>query len=91
VESRIQQLVMKLEYVESLTLAHPFVKGFEQISYCYSEEVHTVAQGDISDSIKCRKKEDLEGKQGASTVYSTTFYIGLTIEPKQRAYYHQES
>jgi len=86
VESRIRQLVMKLEYVESLTLAHPFVKGFEQVSYCYSdEEVRTVAQGDVSDSIKCRKKEDIEGKEGASNVYSTTFYIGLMIEPKQRA------
>jgi poly(A) polymerase len=85
----IQQLVMQLEYVESLTLAHPFIKGFEQISYCYlEEEVQTVAQGDISDSIECQKNEDLEGKQGASTVYSMTFYIGLMIELKQRAYYH---
>jgi poly(A) polymerase Pap1 len=78
---------MKLEYVDSLTLAHPFVKGFEQVSYCYSdEEVRAVAQGEVSDTIKCRKKEDIEGKEGASTVHSTTFYIGLMIEPKQRAY-----
>ena len=85
VESRIRQLVMKLEYVDSLTLAHPFVKGFDQVSYCLSEEeVRTVAQGEIPDAISKRKREDIEGKEGASPVYSTTFYIGLAIEPKQR-------
>ncbi|KAF8638592.1 hypothetical protein AX17_002133 [Amanita inopinata Kibby_2008] len=84
VESRIRQLVMKLEYVDSLTLAHPFVKGFDQVSYCLSsEEVHAVAQGEITETIMSRKKEDVEGKEGANPVYSTTFYIGLMIEPKQ--------
>ncbi|GJE84860.1 poly-A polymerase [Phanerochaete sordida] len=84
VESRIRQLVMKLEYVDSLTLAHPFVKGFEQITHCMNdEEVRAAAQGDISDAMAKRKKEEIEGKEGASVVYSTTFYIGLAIEPKQ--------
>lgn len=86
VESRIRQLVMKLEYVDSLTLAHPFIKGFEQVSYCLSEEeVRAVAQGEVSDAITKRKREDTEGKEGESPVYSTTFYIGLMIEPKQGA------
>lgn len=86
VESRIRQLVMKLEFVESLALAHPFIKGFEQVSYCLNdEEVRAVAQGEISEAVAKRKKEDIEGKEGASTVYSTTFYIGLAVEPKQRA------
>ncbi|KAJ7639530.1 poly-A polymerase [Roridomyces roridus] len=83
VESRIRQLVMKLEYVDSLTLAHPFIKGFEQTLYCLSdEEVHQVAQGDVSDAILKRKKEDI-GETHGSIVYTTTFYIGLMIEPKQ--------
>ena len=83
VESRIRQLVMKLEYVESLILAHPFVKGFDQVSYCSTEEeVHAVAQGEISDVISSRKKEDMEGTEGIIPVYSTTFYIGLQIEDK---------
>ena len=74
---------MKLEYVESLILAHPFVKGFDQVSYCVSEEeVLAVAQGEISDVVAGRKKEDMEGKEGVSPVYSTTFYIGLQIEDK---------
>ncbi|KAJ7688678.1 Poly(A) polymerase central domain-containing protein [Mycena rosella] len=84
VESRIRQLVMKLEYVDSLTLAHPFIKGFEQILYCLTdEEVRLVAQGEISDAVLKRKKEEIEGKEGGGVVYSTTFYIGLSIEPKQ--------
>jgi poly(A) polymerase len=84
VESRIRQLVMKLEYVDSLTLAHPFIKGFEQILYCSTdEEVRLVAQGEISDAVLKRKKEEIEGKEGGGVVYSTTFYIGLLIEPKQ--------
>ena len=78
---------MKLEYVDSLTLAHPFVKGFEQVTHCIDgEEVRAAAQGEISEATAKRKKEDLEGKDGASTVYSTTFYIGLAIEPKQGAF-----
>lgn len=85
VESRIRQLVMKLEFVDSLTLAHPFIKGFDQVAYCLNEEeVRAVAQGEISSAIAARKKEDITGKEGAGPVYSTTFYIGLLIEPKQR-------
>ncbi|KAJ7869655.1 Nucleotidyltransferase, class I, C-terminal-like protein [Mycena leptocephala] len=83
VESRIRQLVMKLEYVDSVTLAHPFIKGFEQLLYCLTdEEARLVAQGEISDAVLKRKKEDIEGKEGG-VIYSTTFYIGLQIEPKQ--------
>jgi len=87
VESRMQRLAMKLECVDSLTMVHPFTKGFEQVSYCISDdEAHAVAQGENWESISNRKKEDIEGKEGASTVYSTTFYIGLAIAPKACAY-----
>ncbi|KAG2129001.1 Poly(A) polymerase [Suillus clintonianus] len=83
VESRIRQLVMKLEYVDSLILAHPFIKGFDQVSHCVTEEeVRQVAQAQISDVIAKRTRADIEGHDGASTVHSTTFYIGLLIEPK---------
>ena len=79
---------MKLEYVESLALAHPFIKGFDQVHYCLTaEEVRAVVQGDILEAVAKRKKEDVEGKETATVVYTTTFYIGLAIEPKQRAYY----
>jgi poly(A) polymerase len=71
---------MKLEDVDSLALAHPFSHGFEQVSYCISDdEVHAVAQGENWESIRKRKKKDVEGKKGATTVHSTTFYIGLAL------------
>lgn len=76
---------MKLEFVDALTLAHPFIKGFEQISYCLNdEEVRAVASGDIPDVVARRKKEDVEGKEGASTVYTSTFFIGLLVEKEER-------
>ncbi|KXN89469.1 Poly(A) polymerase pla1 [Leucoagaricus sp. SymC.cos] len=88
VESRIRQLVMKLEFVDSLTLAHPFIKGFDQVAHCLNEEeVRAVAQGEVSKAIEARKKDDIVGKEGAGPVYSTTFYIGLLIEPKQHISY----
>lgn len=88
VESRLRQLVMKLEFTESLTLAHPFIKGFDQVAYCLNEEeVRAVAQGEMTKTIETRKKEDISGKEGAGPVYSTTFYIGLLIEPKQRTFF----
>lgn len=66
VESKLRQLVMKLEIVENLNLAHPFIKGFDS----------TIETEDNSDE----KEEDSEPKK--RTIYQTTFYIGLQIEPK---------
>ena len=84
VESRIRQLVMKLEYVEALKISHPFVKGFEQVHYCISEdELKSVAQGDVSEAVLKRKKTDTEGKQETLVCYTTTFYIGIEVEAKQ--------
>ncbi|KAI0271965.1 poly-A polymerase [Russula aff. rugulosa BPL654] len=84
VESRLRQLVMKLELTESLTLAHPFIKGFEQVAYCISDdEIRLVAQGDTTPAIAKRKAEEIEGIEGSRPVYSTTFYVGLGIEAKQ--------
>ena len=84
VESKLRQLVMKLEYVESLVIAHPFIKGFAQEVYCLTdEEIRAVAEGEISAALLKRTKEDCDGKEGR-VVYTTTFYIGLAVEPKQR-------
>lgn len=78
---------MKLEPVDSLIRAHPFIHGFENVSHCRDEtEVKAVAQGDISDAVASRKKEDIEGREGARTVYTTSFYIGLLIKPKPRKF-----
>jgi hypothetical protein len=84
VESKIRQLVMKLEYVDTIVVAHPFVKGFEDICYCVSaDELRVVSEGSISPAVRARTKADTEGVEGACTVYSTNFFIGLAIEPRQ--------
>jgi poly(A) polymerase len=80
-------LVIQLEPTELLTLAHPFIKGFEQVVYCVSDdEIRLATQGDTTPAIAKRKAEDIEGIEGAWPVYSTTFYVGLGIETKQRAW-----
>ena len=39
-------------------------------------------QGQISDAIVKRTKAAIEGIEDARSVHSTTFYIGLLVEPK---------
>lgn len=83
-ESRIRQLVMKLELVDTIDIAHPFVKGFDRTYHCASgEEVHSVARGEVPEIVGKRKKEDTEGQEGGGTVYATSFFIGLEIQPKK--------
>lgn len=82
VESRIRQLVMKLEYVDTLLLAHPFVKSFDRVNYCINEEEQrAVSIGEVPAAVDKRTEKDLIAGQGG-TVYTTTFYIGLQIERK---------
>ena len=102
VESRLRQLVMKLELVPTLLYAHPFVKGFNQESLCFTdEEVRQVATGDIPEAVAQRTKvqelpaeseaakekdeavQEVDADKGRRTIYTTTFYIGLKIEPRQ--------
>lgn len=103
VESKIRQLVMKLELVPTITCAHPFIKGFDQVSECWNDhEVRLVATGDIPEEVAQRTQKVAalpetdeakqaaaeeaarvtEGKEGHRMIYTTTFYIGLSIEPK---------
>ncbi|GAA5832256.1 hypothetical protein JCM11251_004297 [Rhodosporidiobolus azoricus] len=82
VESRIRQLVMKLEYVDSLVLAHPFVKSFDRTNYCHDEaEQRSVSIGEVPPGMDERTEKDLLPGQGG-TVWTTTFYIGMQIERK---------
>jgi poly(A) polymerase Pap1 len=89
VESKLRQLVMKLENSGDamLDIAHPFVKGFEQVTYCLNEdEVRGAAQGEVNEEMRARTKESIEGKEGegARAIWTMTFYIGLEIKPKAR-------
>ncbi|OZJ02461.1 hypothetical protein BZG36_04108 [Bifiguratus adelaidae] len=92
VESRIRQLVMRLEVVENLTLAHPFIKGVDKTHYCKTdEEAREVAHGNFAAATSVDidleggklDGEKVNGEDGKHNVYTTTFYIGLYIEPKQ--------
>ncbi|KAH9855062.1 polymerase [Lenzites betulinus] len=84
VESKIRQLIMRLEYIDALKLAHPFIKGFGVVYYCISEEeAQAVQRGEISDVVAARKKEDVEGKEGVINVHTSSFFIGLFIKPKE--------
>lgn len=76
--------MLKLEFVESLKLAHPYVKGFERVAHCINdEEVSEVAFNRISDTVINRTQEEAAKEPNYRTVYTTTFYIGLAIAPKQ--------
>ena len=78
---------MKLELVDTLVLAHPFIKGFDQTHFCINEEeVRQAAQGVITEDMAKRTATDIVDQPNAQTVYTTTFYIGLGIEPKQGMY-----
>ncbi|CUA74299.1 poly(A) polymerase [Rhizoctonia solani] len=84
VESKIRQLIVKLEFVDQLEVAHPFVKGFNQKLYCLDDaEVQAVAQGDVSPVIEKRTKEDMRMTLGMNEVYTTTFYIGMKLAERK--------
>ncbi|WFD25203.1 polynucleotide adenylyltransferase [Malassezia nana] len=102
VESRLRQLVMKLELVPTVLCAHPFVKSFEHENVCFSdEEVRRVAMGDVPPNVAAHSKlqslpemgdaakekdeavQQSDAESGRRTVYTTTFYIGLKIEPRK--------
>ncbi|EGF82778.1 hypothetical protein BATDEDRAFT_9489 [Batrachochytrium dendrobatidis JAM81] len=51
VESRLRQLVMKLELAENLDIAHPYIKGFDKKTMCFNEnDQHDVAHGQAPSS-----------------------------------------
>ena len=77
VESRLRQMVQKLEMVENLSLAHPFIKGFSRVTKCYNEQQAM----DAAHGIFPPEYENPEGEV-FRTVYTMTFYIGLAVQPK---------
>ncbi|RCH79241.1 polynucleotide adenylyltransferase [Rhizopus stolonifer] len=97
VESKLRQLVSKLELVELLQIAHPYFKGIDKVHYCFPmQESWDVAHGN---SIHAERTFVIEGpvneqqhidamhfltpeqKQLLQPIYTTTFYIGLKVKP----------
>ena len=70
VESKLRQLIMKLELVPSLLIAHPFVDGFNHECVCYTdEEVRQVATGEMPPEVAARSKlQDLPPEGEAAKV-----------------------
>ncbi|KAJ3215449.1 polynucleotide adenylyltransferase [Dinochytrium kinnereticum] len=83
VESRLRQLVMKLENVENLQVAHPFIKSFERKCQCRTEkEGIDAAHGVYPKEEPHAETGETAAENGViKTVYTSTFYIGLQIAP----------
>ncbi|GAB5592210.1 polynucleotide adenylyltransferase [Umbelopsis nana] len=102
VESRLRQLVLKLELVDMLVLAHPYVKPIDRVHYCKTDQealdaaygvfnpatTFALTEGNMDVNHMELLKENGESTEGDDEqtelrkVYTTTFFIGLFIEPK---------
>jgi len=73
---------MKLENVETISLAHPFVKGFDQMYYCLDNtECVAATSGNVPIEIARRSKEDADALTSSPIVaYLTFYYVGLKID-----------
>ncbi|CAJ0650303.1 9072_t:CDS:10 [Entrophospora sp. SA101] len=59
VESKIRHLISKLETVENLTVAHPFVKGFDKIHHCTMEqEANEIFNGNFNYKSSSEESDD---------------------------------
>lgn len=95
VESKLRQLILKLEMVDLIELAHPYVKGYDKVHYCLTdEEVEeamkgvllegrsiSVEEGSLETDHTDQLKESghLTDENQVQKVYTTTFFIGLNI------------
>lgn len=83
VESRIRHLVAKLERIDNLVLAHPYIKGFSKvIKYKTAAEKDDAAHGIIN----VQAQEAAEGTVDSADVQSmwiSVYYIGLCIPVRE--------
>ncbi|KAI8334676.1 Poly(A) polymerase central domain-containing protein [Chlamydoabsidia padenii] len=101
VESRLRQIVSKLEVMELILLAHPYIKGMDKVHYITAEEkadatrgvypldrTFTLEEGGLETDYLEKVKENgiwPEDKMDDLTpLYTTTFYIGLSIQRKSK-------
>ncbi|CAG8502779.1 1114_t:CDS:10 [Ambispora leptoticha] len=83
VESKIRHLITKLELVENLSLAHPFVNGFEKVQYCRNDQEQSdIAYGMFDNNNSAEVNTAAQSQDNVRRIYTTTFYIGLFIEPR---------
>lgn len=85
VESRLRHLVLKLETIEDIEIAHPHITPYDRIVPCIDEsEVRQVmvAQPPLYERLLARSAADWEDKDGVYWVHSTSFFIGLKMRPR---------
>jgi poly(A) polymerase len=96
VQAKLRHIVKGIdEGVEAIDVARPFPEPKERIHRCENEDqINSITLGSLDFEVK---KEDLEKEKAAAavdetmsngeatkaqfTIYTTTFYIGLTIAP----------
>lgn len=80
VESKLRQLVAKLEIIDTLARVHPFTKGFDRTYYALTDEDQaTIVVGNPPEALQQRTAADVKDDQNATPIYTTTYYIGLEI------------
>lgn len=80
VESKLRLLVQKLEILDTIELAHPFVKTFDNEYLCSShEEAIRVADGDVIRPAAVSDEQPPKDNSEKISVHTTTLYIGLVI------------
>ncbi|KAI1303884.1 polynucleotide adenylyltransferase [Mortierella claussenii] len=83
VESRIRHLVTKLERVENLVLAHPYIKGFDKVTqYRTAQEKEDAAHG-VFQSPVADQAQLSTGSGESKTMYTSIYYIGLSIPARE--------
>lgn len=82
VESKVRQLVAKLETIDTLARIHPFTKGFDKTYYTINMQEHgEIVLGNVTPTVANRTEEEAKqlGGEESQTIYTTTYYIGLEI------------
>ncbi|KAI4519481.1 Poly(A) polymerase [Schizophyllum commune Loenen D] len=82
IESRIRQLVLRLDAQEGsiIQVTRPFIKGFEKIYHCISDDERRAAtEGRFAD---LKAAEGRPAGDNTTTVYTTVFFLGLEFMPK---------
>ncbi|KAI9234042.1 MAG: poly-A polymerase [Podila humilis] len=84
VESRIRRLVMGLERIDNVVLAHPYIKGFDKvIQYRTAAEKEDAAHGTLKPRPNAESEPPVTALEETGTIYTSTFYIGLCIASRE--------
>ncbi|KNE61735.1 hypothetical protein AMAG_06537 [Allomyces macrogynus ATCC 38327] len=87
VESKLRQLVLRLEVVEGIELAHPYMKGVDRNFVVMSDHEATGIRSGVWPARGADSDEAVAAAEAAPdqrVLFTTSFYIGLLITPAPR-------